>query len=109
MKFDLIRTRTAVLATSGFLALGAAGGLGAVAHTAVAAPSVSITDPGDTVEAVEGPEVAEAPETGDAVEAVEGPEVPEAPETAEAPGVADVGDVDVPGQPEETGDSDSEH
>jgi hypothetical protein len=75
MKLNVIRTKAFVLGASGLLTLGAGAGIAAVAHPALAAPSVTTRDTGDKVDVVEGPE---AP-------AAQGPEAPAAQET-EAPG-----------------------
>jgi hypothetical protein len=56
MKIDIIRKKAYLVGASGILTFGAAAGVVAAAHPALAAPSVSAPDTGDTVEAVEGPQ-----------------------------------------------------
>lgn len=63
MKLSVIRTKVFLLGASGLLTLGAGAGIAVVAHPAMAAPTVTTPDPGDTVEMVEG---SEAPATSGA-------------------------------------------
>jgi hypothetical protein len=56
MKLNVMRNKAYVLGASGLLALGAGAGIAAVTHPALAAPSVTTPDTGDTIEVGEGPE-----------------------------------------------------
>lgn len=126
MKLDAIRTKASLLGASGLLTLGAGAGIAAVAHPALAAPSVTTPDPGETVEVVEGPEAPEAqgPETpapkapaapaakAPVAPAAKAPEAPDKPETpggseADAPGGhADPAGANVDNQHQGEGESD---
>jgi hypothetical protein len=104
VKLSVIRTKASLLGASGLLTLGAGAGIAVVAHPAMAAPTVTTPDPGDTVEVVEGPE-APATHASDAP-AAKGIEAPAA-SGADAPvGHADPAGANVDNQHQGEGESD---
>jgi hypothetical protein len=104
VKLSVIRTKAFLLGASGLLTLGAGAGIAVVAHPAMAAPTVTTPDPGDTVEVVVGPEVPAAKST----EAPAAPSVePPATSGADAPvGHADPAGANVDNQHQGEGESD---
>jgi hypothetical protein len=112
VKLSVIRTKASLLGASGLLTLGAGAGIAVVAHPAMAAPTVTTPDPGDTVEVVEGLEAPAAQSTeAPAAKSTEAPAAPsvEAPATsgADAPGGhADPAGANVDNQHQGQGESD---